>query len=170
MTKRQLNIKDRTYYFYNDLINVLNVEASNLKLDKKTWKDIDIYYIGYIDKDKPSVKKVNSVNPLYFIINTVYGSISEKNGVKYLNVDKGDSLLKKYDQVFSGIKYHVRNISDEEVNFNRDYDKIKFLSDNSLPLNKLIYFPTIVVVIRCAFKKDDIFYPQVYLDDCLYQI
>ena len=77
MTTRQLNIKNRTYYFYNDLINVLSFEASNLKLDKKTWKDIDIYYIGYVDKDKPSVGKVNSVNPLCLIINTAYGSISE---------------------------------------------------------------------------------------------
>ena len=49
MTTRQSNIKDRTYYFYNDLINVLNFEANNLKLDKKSWKDIDIYYIRYVD-------------------------------------------------------------------------------------------------------------------------
>ena len=50
MSTRQLNIKNRIYYFYNDLNNVLNFEASNLKLDKKSWKDIDIYYIGYVDK------------------------------------------------------------------------------------------------------------------------
>ena len=50
MTTRQLNIKNRTYYFYNDLINVLNFEASNLKIDKNDWKDIDIYYVGYVDK------------------------------------------------------------------------------------------------------------------------
>ena len=50
MTTKQLNIKNRTYYFYNDLINAINFEASNLKLDKKAWKDIDIYYIGYVDK------------------------------------------------------------------------------------------------------------------------
>ena len=51
MTAKQLNIKNRTYYFYSDLINVLNFEPINLKLDKKTWKDIDIYYIGYVDKN-----------------------------------------------------------------------------------------------------------------------
>ena len=116
MTTRQLYIKDRTYYLYNDLINVLHFEASNLKLDKRTWKDIDVYYIGYVDKDKPSDWKVNSVNPIYLVINKVHGSISEKNGVKYLSVDKSDSVLKNYDQVFSGIKYHIRKISDEEVN------------------------------------------------------
>ena len=40
---RQLNIKNRSYYFYNDLINILNFEASNLKLDKKTSLGLDIY-------------------------------------------------------------------------------------------------------------------------------
>ena len=49
MTTKQLDIKNRPYYFYNDLINVLNFEAYNLKLDKKTWKDIDIFCIGYVD-------------------------------------------------------------------------------------------------------------------------
>ena len=58
MTTRQLSVKNRTYYFYSDLINVLNFEANSLKLDKETWKDFDIYCIGYVDKDKPSEWKV----------------------------------------------------------------------------------------------------------------
>ena len=82
----------------------MGFEASNLKLDKKTWKDIDIYYIAYVDKDKPSDWKVNSVNPLYLIVNKVFCFVGEKNGVKYLKIDKGD-MLNKWNQVFSGIKY-----------------------------------------------------------------
>ena len=93
MTTKQLNIKNRSYYFYNDLINVLNFEASNLKLDKKTFKDTDIYYVGYVDK-KPDWN-VNSVNPLYLIINRVYGSISEENGNKFLTIGKGQCCAKK---------------------------------------------------------------------------
>ena len=50
MTTRQLNIKNRSYYIYNDLINILNFEASNLKLDKKTSMGLDIYYMAYVDK------------------------------------------------------------------------------------------------------------------------
>ena len=108
MTTRQLNIKNKTYYHYNDLINVLKVEAGNLKLDKKTWKNIDIYYIGYADK-KPEWN-VNNVNPLNLFINRVYGYVLEKNGNKFLTIDKGDSVLKKYGQVFSGIKYRIEKI------------------------------------------------------------
>ena len=61
MTTKQLNIKNKAHYFYNDLINVLNFEPGNLKLDKKSWKDIDIYYIGYVDKSKPSEWRINSI-------------------------------------------------------------------------------------------------------------
>ena len=72
--------------------------------------------------------------------------------------------------MFSGIKYHIEKTDNVEVNYNTDHDKIKFLSDDSLPLNKLIYFPTITIIIRSVFKQNGVFYPQVYLDDCLYQI
>ena len=69
MTARQLNIKNRLYYFCNDLVNILNFEANNLKLDKKNSLGLDIFYIGYVDK-KPDWN-VNSVNPLYLMINKV---------------------------------------------------------------------------------------------------
>ena len=85
MTTKQLNIQNRAYYFYNDLISLWNFNERNLKVDKKSWKDLDIYYLDYIDKN--SEWHVNSVNQLYFIVNRVYGSISEENGIKYLTID-----------------------------------------------------------------------------------
>ena len=60
------------------MINVSNFEPGNLKLDKKTWKDIDIYYIGYVDKNKPSEWGVKSVNPLYLMVNRVFRFVGEK--------------------------------------------------------------------------------------------
>ena len=56
-----------------------------------------------------------------------------------------------------------------KVNFNDDFDKTKFVSNDNLPVGKLIYFPTITATIRCVLKQGDLFYPQVYLDDALYQ-
>ena len=73
MTTRKLHIKNRSYYFYKDLINILNFVANNLKLDKKNSLGLDIYYIGYVDKKHDW--NVNSVNPLYLMVNRVYGSI-----------------------------------------------------------------------------------------------
>ena len=172
MTAKQLNIKKITYYFYNDLINTLNFEPINLKLGKKTWKDIDIYYIGYVDKNEPEDWRVKSVNPLYLIINKIFCIAGEKIGVKYLKIEKNhsDPVLNKWNQVFDSSKYLIKTISNEEVNFNDGFNKIKFVSDDSLRLNKIIYFPTLTVAIICALKKGDLFYPQVYLDDALYQL
>ena len=116
---------------------------------------------------------MNSVNPLYLIINKVFCIVEEgENGVKYLKIEKNhcDPVINKWNQVFDSIKYHIKKISNEEVIFNDGFNKIKFINDDSLRLNKLIYFPTLTVVIRCVFKQGDLFYPQVYLDDALYQL
>ena len=78
MVTKQLNIKNRTYYFYNDLINIVNFEASNLKLDKKTSMGLGIHYIGYVDKK--TEWNVDGVNPLYLMINRIDGFVEEKNG------------------------------------------------------------------------------------------
>ena len=76
MVTKQMNIKNRTYYFYNDLINITDVDERLLKLDKETSMGFNIYYIGYITK-KPQWN-VNSVNALYLMINRIDGFIEEK--------------------------------------------------------------------------------------------
>ena len=78
---KQMNIKNRTYYFCNDLINIADFHKTLLKLDKKTSVWFNIYYIGYITK-KPQWN-VNSVNPLYLMINRIDGFIEDKDGDKY---------------------------------------------------------------------------------------
>ena len=78
--------------------------------------------------------------------------------------------LNKWNHVFDSIKYHIKKISNEEVNFNDGFNKIKFIIDDSLRLDKLIYFPTLIAVIRCVFKQGDLFHHQVYLHDALYQL
>ena len=63
VTTKQLNIKNRTYYFYDDLINLKDFDPNLLKLDKKSSIDISIYYIGYVTKKLEYT--INSANPLY---------------------------------------------------------------------------------------------------------
>ena len=78
---KQINIKNRTYYFYNDIIDLKNFDARLLKIDKKTYKNIDIYYIGYITIKKiDDCESIYSVNSLYLRINHASGYIAEKNG------------------------------------------------------------------------------------------
>ena len=89
VTTKQLNIKNRTYYFFDDLINLKGFDPKLLKLDKKPSMDISIYYIGYVTK-KPEYN-INSVNPLYLLISELDKFIEEKNGSKYLNIALADS-------------------------------------------------------------------------------
>ena len=65
-------------------------------------------------------------------------------------------MLNKWNHVLDSIKYQIKKISSEECNFNDGFNKIKFISDDSLRLDKLIYFPTLTVVIRCVFIKGDL--------------
>ena len=151
------------------MIKIVNFEVSNLKLDKKTSLVLDIYYIGYVDKN-PEWSD-NSVNPLYLMIYRIHGYVEEKNGVKYLSIDDtNNEILKKCNQVFDGVKYHIKKFDESNGEYEKDYMKIKFNGDYDVPLNKRLYFPTITVIIRCVFKKNKVYYPQAYLDECLYQI
>ena len=81
---KQINIKNRTYYFYNDLIKLFDFDPNMLKLNKKPFKDINIYYIGYVTKKEEY--KINSVNPLDLLIYKIDGFIEKKRGSKYLNI------------------------------------------------------------------------------------
>ena len=82
---KQINIKNRTYYFYNDQIDLKDFDAKLLKIDKKDYNEIDIYYIGYVTIKKiGDYNDINSVNSLYLIINQMIShfecnSIEEKN-------------------------------------------------------------------------------------------
>ena len=76
---KQIEIKNRTYYFYNDIINLKNFESNLLKIDKKHYKAIDIFYIGYMTVEKISdCENIHDVNPLHLLVNHASGYIEEK--------------------------------------------------------------------------------------------
>ena len=114
-TVKQINIKNRTYYFYNDIINLKHFESKLLKIDKKSYKNIGIYNIGYITIKKiDDCENIYSVNPLYLLINHVSEYIEEKGVNKYLIFDCTDEnkeLLKKYSYVWSGGKNKIKEVS-----------------------------------------------------------
>ena len=98
MTVKSINIKNLTHQFFDDMINIKNLDSNLLKTDQKSYKNIDIYYIGYITIKKiDDYKNIYSANPLYLIVNTADGHIEEKNGSKYLTIastDKNKEVLK----------------------------------------------------------------------------
>ena len=83
---------------------------------------------------------------------------------------KTKSYLKKYNDVFNGIRGKIKEVCSDECNYENGYIKIKFNSDDNLPLNKPLKFGLMTITIRSVFKEDGKLYPQVFLDDTLYKL
>ena len=116
---------------------------------------------------------INSVNPFYLGITHSNGYIEEKSTDKYLvfsSTDENKELLKKYNDVFNGTKDKIKETNSSESDYEKDHMKIKFNSDDDLPLSKSLKFTLMTITIRCVFEEDGKLYPQVFLDDTLYEL
>ena len=110
---------------------------------------------------------------MYLRVDHVNGYIEEKGVNKYLvfdSTDENKELLKKYNDVFNGIRNKIKKISGDECDYEKDYMKIKFNSDDDLALNKPLKFHLMTVTIRSVFEEDGRLYPQVFLDDTLHEL
>ena len=86
------------------------------------------------------------------------------------STDENKELLKKYNDVVNGIRDKIKEISSGELNYKKDYMKIKSDSDDNVPLNKPLKFHNMTITIRSVFEEDGKLYPQVFLDDTLYEL
>ena len=123
---KQRNIKNRTYSFYNDQIDLKDFDAKLLKVDKKDYNDIDVYYIGYVTAKKiDNCNNINSVNPLYLMIDEMIGHFEEKNENKYLvldDVNENKEVSKKYEEVWEGVKKEIETINGgEKIEYGKDF-------------------------------------------------
>ena len=172
---KSINIKNHTYYLFNDMVNLENFDSNLLIIDKKSHKNIDIYYIGYITILKiDDYENFYNVNLLYLIVNHANGYLEEKNKNKYLifdNItDENKEVLKKYKGLWNGIKIEIETINGgKEIACDKDFMKIKFNSDDDLSLNKPLKFHAMTIVVRSVFE-DGKLYPQNYLDECLHEL
>ena len=143
-TVKQIDIENKTYYFRNGIIDIKKFDSELLKIDKKSYKDIGIYNTEYITIGKiDDYEDIYSLNPLYITITHASGYIEEKGVNKYLifdSIDENKELLKKCNDAFNGIRNKIKKISGDECDYEKDYMKIKFNSDDDLPLNKQLNF------------------------------
>ena len=172
---KQISIKNRTYYFFNNMINIKNFDPILIKIDKKSYKNTGIYYIGYITlKSISDYENINIVNPLYLIIWDVDEYIEENNGNKYLtfaSTDKNKQVLETYTKLWNANKYHIQRINAcKSGEYNKDYMKIKFNLDDDLPLNIKLKLHMSTIIVRSVFEKDGKYYAQIFLDECLYEV
>ena len=167
---KQINIKKRTYYFYNDIINLDYFDVSKKKVDRKDFNYIDIYYIGYEHKKKISeCNVINSVNPLYLRIINMNGQFEKgKDDAWYLVISDKD-VYKKLVDIFESIKNKITEKTWDALEYDKDYMKIKFESNNIFPTDKDVNIHLATIVIRAIFAKDGKYYRQLFLDDGLYK-
>ena len=170
---KQINIENRTYYFFNDMINVENFDSNILKIHKKSNKNINIHYLGYLTiKIIGDYESIHIVNLLYFIVNKADEYIKESNGNRYVifaSTDKNKEVLTKYTELWDGIKNLIEKINDKPGEYKKDFIKVKFNSDDNLHLNKILKLHNLTMVVRSVFQEDNKYYPQFFLDECLFE-
>ena len=83
---KYISIKNHTYYVFDDIINIKKFDPNNIKIDEKPYKNILIYYVGYVTTRNLKYGKINSANPLYLIFSKVNGYFDEINKNKYLTL------------------------------------------------------------------------------------
>ena len=158
MDIEQLKIKSPDNYNWNDIIYINDFDEDSLEIIKRESKiGVNIYYIKY-----------NALRPFYFVINRLIGYIKEieRSSDKYL-VILNSSLNKNINIPLNNIWKSV----EDRINLNikiKDCNKFRFNSDMGLPLNKIIEFRLLVINISCIIEKDNEYYPEIYLDECLY--
>ena len=158
MDIEQLKIKTPDNYNWDDIIYINDSDKDSLEIIKRESKiGVNIYYIKY-----------STLRPFYFVINCLIGYIEEMEG----SSDKHLVVLSSLRN--TGINMTLDNIwksIEDRINLNikiKDCNRFRFNSNMDLPLNKIIEFHSLVINISFIIEKDNEYYPEIYLDECLY--
>ena len=95
---------------------------------------------------------------------------TELHSVELHSTDKNEELIKKHNDVFNGITDKIKEINSNECDYEKNYMKINFNSDDDLPLIKPLKFHLNTITIRSVFEEHGKLYPQVFVDDTLYEL
>ena len=141
-------------------IYINDLDPFLLDIKKKSSKGIDICYINYIQEN------LNSSNPLRIKINSATGYFKEKNDEKYLILDS----TKEYESVWSEIRSEIKRSNGGEKVFYEKNCKIGINTEDDLPLKESLKFLTLTININLILQADNRLYPQIYLDECFYEL
>ena len=166
MDIKSLEIKTKINYNWDDIIYINDFNADLLEtIKRKSRIGANIYGIGYVLDPNYDY---NTIKPLYFVVGRLIGYIEEIEGSsdKYLVIAssiRNKNIISVLDMVLTSIE--------DKINPGikiKDYNKFRFNSDIDLPLNTIIEFRSLVINISCVIEKDNEYYPEIYLDECLY--
>ena len=125
-TTKQINIKDRTYYYYNDIIDLDEFDKSKIKVNKNDFNGIDIFYLVYEYKKKiTECNIIRSVNPLYLRIVDIKGQFEKgKDDAWYLIISDKNDVYKKLVDIFESIENEIIEKTWDALECDKDYMKI----------------------------------------------
>ena len=170
---KQIIIKNRTYYFNNDIINLDEFDGSKIKVDKKIFNDINIYDLGCEYKKKiTQCYEINSVNLLYLSIKDMKGQFKKgkSDNVWYLIIFGDADVLRKFANIWKSIRAKIEENTGGIVQYDKNYMRIKFESNDNLPTDNIINMHQVTIIIRSIFAQNGKFYPQLFSDDALYEL
>ena len=144
-------------------------------MTRKNYKKIDVNYIGYVTfKEIANCNNINRVNPLYLMIDKMIGHFEEKSGNKYLvldDMDENKEVSKKYKEVWEDVKKGIETINGGiKTEYGKDLEKIRFKSNDNLPLDGPVKLLLLTIIIKSVFSVDGKSYSQLFLDDALYEL
>ena len=171
MDIESLKIKTRSNYNWDDIVYINDFDSNLLEVIKREPRiGVNIYYIGYVLNPNYDY---DTINPSYFVINYLIGYVAEIEGSddKYLVVTKSmrnRKLTHSFDTIWTHIEHKINPNNFNKNNNIKDYDKLKFNSDVDLPTDTLIEFHSLIINVSCVIENDGNYYPEIYLDKCLY--
>ena len=166
MTIKKVNIKNCSYLFFNSMTNVKKFDPNLLSIDKILFKkntDCVIYEIEYF-------KNFNNKNSIYLFFNNVdayieYNPTEDDSETKYLffaSTDKNREVLENYTELWDEIKNRIEAINGgNPIKYGKDFMKVRFESNDDLPLGKILNIPVCMIIIKSVFQKDNYYYRQV---------
>ena len=160
MNIKPLKIKTKDNYNWDDIIYLNDFDENSLEIIKRESKiGVNIYYIKY-----------STLRPFYFVINRLIGYIEEIEGSsdKYLVFSsslRNKNITSFLDRIWRSIENKINPIIKI-----KECNKFRFNTDINLPLNTTIEFRSLVINVSCIIKKDNEYYPEIYLDECLYMV
>ena len=170
-------LESKSYYFWDDMVYLDDFDMKLVKIVRREPRiGVDIYYIGYV-VNKPQYD-IKSVNPLYLIIKHLFDRVEkiQRSSGRYLVVHENNKeVINVFGKLWKFIEDEINDLNGEKITFGNvdnkisECNKLRFSSDVDLPLDTLIKFRALTIVINCVIKKDNKYYPEIYLDECLYE-
>ena len=168
MVLESLKIKTKSNYYFDDMVYLDDFGVDLIKVVKRESRiGVDIYYIRYVLEPDDDI---NSMYPLYVIVKRLLGRIEKIEGssARYFVVDENNKeVINVFDKLWKFIEDEITfGNADNKIS---EYNKLRFSSDVDFSLDTLIEFRMLTIFINCVIEKDNKYYPEIYLDECLYE-